>query len=150
MLAIILIALLAVGGAVYFSVIKKPSDKGVSEAEKSLEELKVETPGLDFSLSPLPKLEVSSLNLSLPQLPSLNIFPGFSVSTDFTYDKELNISAPSVDTSALNAISAPSQQQGPAINAATCAMFSAIPSSQFCSMTGSGQTLCVQCKAAGF
>ncbi|MDO8663748.1 MAG: hypothetical protein Q7K28_02855 [Candidatus Wildermuthbacteria bacterium] len=154
-IVIILAIILAVGGGVYFLVKKGPVGGGAKGIEKSLEELKVEALNLDISLSPLPKLNVSSFNLSFPQLPSGNIFPSFSVDADFSYNKDINISSPSVKINAPVIPSIPGQQSvqppsGPTINAATCSQFSAIPSG-YCSMAGaSGQTLCEQCKTGGF
>lgn len=152
---IILIIVLVAGGVVYVLMGKKiPGMSG--GAEKALEELSVEAPEIDMSLSPLPKLEISSFNLSSPQLPSNNIFSGFPVNTDFSYGGNLDISTPSVQINAPTIPSQPTQEptqqpsQG-AVNAANCSAFSAIPSSQYCSMAGpSGQTLCEQCKAAGY
>jgi len=142
----VVVALIVVGGAVYFFVAKKPlADQG---AQKSLDELEIAAPELDLSLSPLPKLNVSSLNLSSPSLPGGNIFSGFSVDTNFFYQGNTNISSPAIPQLT---VPVQQQQQQPTVNAASCAAFSAIPSSQYCSMAGSsGQTLCQQCKAAGF
>ena len=145
-IVIILVIILAIGGGVYFFAIKKPlSGKG---AQKSLDELEVKIPELDFSLSPLPKLNVSSLNLSSPSLPGGNIFSGFSVDTNFSYQGNTDISSPAVPQ--LNIPVQQQQQQQPTVSAASCAAFSSIPSG-YCSMAGaSGQTLCQQCKAAGY
>ena len=140
-LVIIVVVVLIVGGGIYFLTKSGSIDGGSKGVEKSLEELKVETPEIDISLSPLPKLNVSSLNLSSPSLPGGNIFSGFSVNTNFSYQGDTNISSPAI----------PQLQQQPTVNAASCAAFSAIPSSQYCSMAGSsGQTLCQHCKAAGY
>ncbi|MEK9135352.1 MAG: hypothetical protein AAB451_03620 [Patescibacteria group bacterium] len=144
-LVIIVVVVLIVGGGIYFLTKNRSIDGGLKGA---LEELKVETPEIDISLSPLPKLNVSSLNLSSPSLPGGNIFSGFSVNTNFSYQGDMNISSPAIPQ-----LTAPvqQQQQQPTVNAASCAAFSAIPSSQYCSMAGSsGQTLCQQCKAAGY
>lgn len=168
---IILTVIVIAGVAAYVLLGKKIPGKS-GGAESSLQELKVEAPELDMSLSPLPKLNISSFNLSFPQLPSSNLFPGISVNTDFSYGGNLDISTPSVQLNLPTApVSSPSQptgqqpsqqtpsqqepsqetsQQG-AVNATNCAAFSAIPSSQYCSMAGSsGQDLCEQCKAAGY
>jgi len=124
---------------------KAPTGEKSTDVGKSLEDLKVQAPDLEFSLSPLPKLNVSSLNLSFPELPAGGIFSSFPIDTNFSYQGNLNVSVPSVE------LNIPSQQQQWQPSASNCAAFSAIPSSQYCSMAGaSGQTLCEQCKAAGF
>lgn len=147
-LVIIVVVVLIVGGGIYFLTKNRSIDGGLKGAEKSLEELKVETPEIDISLSPLPKLNVSSLNLSSPSLPGGNIFSGFSVNTNFSYQGDTNISSPSIPQ--LTAPVQQQQQQQPTVNAASCAAFSSIPSG-YCSMAGSsGQALCQQCKAAGY
>lgn len=166
---IILIIVLMAGGAVYFLTGKKIPGIG-GGTEKALEELSVTAPEVDMSLSPLPKLNVSSFNLSSPQLPANNIFSGFSVDADFSYSGNLDISTPSIQITAptiptgvpsAQAPSSPSTEQPVeqpaqqssqgAVNASNCAAFSAVPSSQYCSMTGaSGQALCEQCKAEGY
>ena len=153
--AIIIVAALVLGGAVYFLVIKKgPGEK--TGVEKALEELEVFAPEFDMSLSPLPSLNVSALNLSFPELPSTNLFNGFSVNSDFSYQGEVKLSTPNVPftytaPSVPQEEEQPSQGQGTA-NAQNCAQFSTVPSSQYCSMVSdsSGRTLCEQCKAAGF
>lgn len=154
-IVIIIVATLVLGGAVYFLVIKKaPGEKaGVGE---TLEELEVSAPTFDMSLSPLPSLNVSALNLSSPELPSTNLFKGFPTDTDFSYKGEVELSTPSVPFT-YTAPSTPQEetqqpsQQG-AVNAQNCAQFSTVPSAQYCSMVSdpSGRTLCEQCKAAGF
>ena len=144
-LVIALVAVLVVGGGIYFLMKKAPTGEKSTDVGKSLEDLKVQAPDLEFSLSPLPKLNVSSLNLSFPELPAGGIFSSFPIDTNFSYQGNLNVSVPSVE------LNIPSQQQQWQPSASNCAAFSAIPSSQYCSMAGvSGQTLCEQCKAAGF
>lgn len=150
-IVIIIVAILALGGAVYFLVIKKaPGEK--AGVEKTLEELEVSAPIFDMSLSPLPSLNVSALNLSSPGLPSTNLFKGFLVNTDFSYQGEVELSTPSVPFT-YTAPSTPEEesQQG-TVNAQNCAQFSTVPSAQYCSMVSDpdGRTLCEQCKAAGF
>lgn len=163
---IILAIVLVIGGLLYFLLGKKITGIG-GGAEKALDELSIEALAIDMSLSPLPKLNISSFNLSSPQLPSSNIFSGFSINTNFSYTGDLNISAPSVQLNAPTIPSnIPSSQQPPSsqstqppaqepsqgsVNSANCSAFASIPSSQYCSMAGSsGQTLCEQCKAAGY
>lgn len=147
-IVIVLTAILALGSGIYFLVKNGSAGEGSKSAGKSLEELKVEALEIDLSLSPLPKLNVSSLNLSSPRLPSSDIFPGFSADTDFSYQGNLDVAAPAIPQ--LSAPTTPTKASGPTINAATCSQFSAIPSG-YCSMAGaSGQALCEQCKAGGF
>jgi len=154
-IVIIAAVLIAIGGAIYFLVIKKaPGEK--AGVEKTLEELEVSAPTFDMSLSPLPSLNASALNLSSPGLPSTNLFKGFSVNTDFSYQGEVELSTPSVPFT-YTAPSTPEEEtqqpsQEEAVNAQNCAQFSTVPSAQYCSMVSDldGRTLCEQCKAAGF
>lgn len=148
---------MVVGGGIYFLMKKGLVGEKLTNIEKSLEDLQVQAPDLEFSLSPLPKLNVSSLNLSLPELPAGDIFSGFPIDTNFSYQGNLDISVPSIQLNIptqtpTQTPQIPSQQQEQdAVNAANCAQFSSVPAG-YCSMVGnpSGVTLCEQCKAAGF
>jgi hypothetical protein len=144
---VIVAVVLALGGG-YLLMKKNPG------TEKALEDVSITAPVLDFSLSPLPKLEISSFNIFGSDLPS-DMFSDISVNTDFSYTGSTNLAVPSIQIDASSLIpeaETPSQpsgqsQQENTVNVATCAQFSSVPS---CSMTGSGQTLCEQCRAAGF
>lgn len=152
-LVITLVAVLVIGGGIYFLLKKAPTGEKLTGVGESLEDLQVQAPDLEFSLSPLPKLNVSSLNLSFPELPAGDIFSSFPIDTNFSYQGNLNVSVPSIELNIPTQTTPqiPSQQQQWQPSASNCAAFSAIPSSQYCSMAGaSGKTLCEQCKAAGF
>src|SRR3989338_4633644 len=96
-LVIALVAVLVVGGGIYFLMKKAPTGEKSTDVGKSLEDLKVQAPDLEFSFSPLPKLNVSSLNLSFPELPAGGIFSSFPIDTNFSYQGNLNVSVPSVE-----------------------------------------------------
>lgn len=145
LIAIIIVAVLAaVGGAVYFFVFKS-SGKGT---EKLLDAFNITTPAVDFSLSPIPELNISSLNVSTPNLPSSNIFPGLSVDSDFSYTQDVDFATPDVQYT-LPSYQASSQssdsesQDQPLID---CSAFSSTPSCSFVGAPGStAYEACKQC-----
>lgn len=144
----------------------------VSEITKKLDAIKIKIPIFDLSSSPVPNLKISPLNLSLPQLPGKGMLENFGVDKDVAYKGgAVEIPIPEVDVTkylptdiptggapteiptgsapsspSVETPSAPEQSQ---VNQSNCAQFSGIPS---CSYVGdsNGQTLCNQCKAAGF
>lgn len=178
-IAIIITALLVLAGAIYFLVIKKqplpfvgekPEGGKIANLEQALDELQIVAPELDMSLSPLPRLNLSALNLSTSQLPAMNIFTGFSVNSDFSYKGSVNLSVPTVPftytpgTSSQVPTQTPLPSQTPnqtplpsqtpsqlEVNSTNCSQFATVPSSQYCSMVPANvKVLCEQCKSAGF
>lgn len=160
-LVIALVAIFVVGGGIYFLGKKSPTGEKLTDIEKSLKELVVSGPELDLSFSPLPSLKSSSLNLPTPSLPSSNIFGGFSVNADFSYQGDVTIKSPEVPFSYTPPKQTQQQGQGQQqggqqqqqgqVNTANCTPFSSVPSAQYCSMVSdpNGRALCEQCKAAG-
>jgi hypothetical protein len=170
---IAIVAILAAGGVTYFVVNKNNiSSKdiltiGKSEEpsqETTVDNLQVTSPDFDFTTSPLPKLNTSSVNVGDLALPSSNLVANAKIDTDFSVDADTDFAVPTLD------IQVPTIQQEPAntntttgggtngstggtssptVNASNCAQFAAVPS---CSYVGdsNGQTLCNQCKAAGY
>lgn len=167
-IAVAVALILIISGAGYYFVVREtPEEKKAreeKEAAKAVDELRVEAPAFDLSLSPLPSLNSSALNVSSPNLPASGIFPNFSVNSDFSYGGSTAISSPTVKLDYTPP--APKQEQSGGqqeqqqdggqqqsqsqVNQANCAQFSSIPSSQYCYMSGAGQSLCEQCKAAGY
>ena len=144
LIAIIIVAALIIGGGTYL-LIKKPSGQKVAETEKTIEDIGVSIPKLDFSLSPLPDLNVSALNIAAPQLPVSNVFSAPSVNSDFSYKPDVNISVPLPQID----IQIPSIPTGvpsggqPQID---CSQFASVPS---CSLVGAAGSqayeACKQC-----
>ncbi|MEK7478537.1 MAG: hypothetical protein AAB626_01260 [Patescibacteria group bacterium] len=101
LMAIIAVALLMIGGGAYFAMKKSPEQK-VAEVEQAASDIGASLPSLDFSLSSLPDLEVSSLNVAAPQISTGNVFSAPLVNTDFSYDtSNINIAAPSISADSL-------------------------------------------------
>lgn len=171
LLAIIVAAVLAIGGGAYFLMSKSPAQKTaekVAEVEQAASDIGASLPSLDFSLSSLPDLEVSSLNVAVPQISTGNVFSAPLVNTDFSYDtSNISIAAPSISADSLKfdmpsipksipsgtvptgGSTAPSGSVPSAPSAGAtepsvdCSMFAAVPS---CSMTGpTGEALCKKC-----
>lgn len=163
---IIIATVLIAGGGIYFFMkgSSTQNEQKTAGADKAIEDIAISMPDLDFSGSPLPDLNVSSLNVAAPQIPTNNIFSAPSVNTDFSYKPDLNISVPvpSIDfqipSGPANIPSAPAgmpaeqqaasgtqPQQGgqPQID---CSVFISVPS---CSYTGapgsSSYEACKQC-----
>lgn len=144
---------------------KSPAQKA-AEVETVVSDIGASVPSLDFSASPVPNLNISSLNVGVAQSNASNIFSAPSVNTDFSYQPNLDIKFPSVSASALNfqmpsasstaptsnpngGTSAPVTQggetppsSGTGQQSVDCSMFASVPS---CSMTGSGEAMCKQC-----
>ena len=148
---VILIVALVIGGVVYFLMNKK-------SGTEVLENVSIVAPSLDLSLSPLPKLEISAFNISGSGLPSGGMFSNISVNSDFSYTGNTDLAVPTIQIDASSLVpdvetpvsETPAQnpsQGSNTINASTCAQFTGVPS---CSMTGSGQSICEQCRAVGF
>lgn len=167
-IAVAVALILIISGTGYYFIVREtPEEKTAregKEAAESIEKLKVESPAFDLSLSPLPSLNSSALNVSSLNLPASGIFPNFSVNSDFSYGGSTMISSPTVKLDYTPPASEQEQgggqqeeQQGGGqqqsqsqVNQTNCAQFNSIPSSQYCYMTGTGQSLCEQCKAAGY
>jgi hypothetical protein len=151
LIAIIIAVALIIGGGAYL-LIKKFSGQKVAEIEKtiedigaSIEDIGASIPKLDFSLSPLPDLNVSALNVAAPQLPVSNVFSAPSVNSDFSYKPDVNISVPSPQID----IQIPSIPTGvpsggqPQID---CSQFASVPSCSFVGAAGSqAYEACKQC-----
>ena len=162
LIAIIVAAVLIIGAGVYMLVNKKSSPaQKTAEVDKTIEDIGVSIPELNFSASPLPDLNVSSLNVAAPQIPTNNIFSAPSINTDFSYKPNLDISVPvpSIDfqmpSGPANIPSAPTglptgKQTAPATGSGQpqvdCSAFSSVPA---CSYTGapgsSAYETCKQC-----
>ncbi len=158
---IIAVVLIVAGGA--YLLIKKPFGQKVSETEKAIEDIGASIPKLDFSLSPLPDLNVSSLNIAAPQLPVSNVFSAPSVNSDFSYNPEVDISVPTSqiniqipsistgqqipssggDSSVPSTGGAPSGTEQPQID---CSQFASVPNCSFVGSVGSqAYEICKQC-----
>lgn len=155
LIAIIAAAVLIIGGGAYFVLQKSPAQKA-AQVENTVGDIGASVPSLDFSASPLPDLNASSLNVGVPDLQFGGSFSAPSVNTDFSYSPNLDISVPSASSLNIN-IPAPSipanipanipsspsaAPSGTGQPSVDCSMFASVPS---CSMTGSGEALCKQC-----
>lgn len=134
-IAIIATALIVVGVSLF--LIFSPQRKA-EVIEKSLDELEITGPTLDFSLSPLPKLNTSSLSLASPDLPGGDVFSNFSLNTNLSYNPSFSIQAPAIEisipTSSTSTQSSSSQAQSSSGQQQTdCSAFSAAPA---CSYVG--------------
>ena len=160
LIAIIVAVVLVVSGGLYFLLKKSPTEKA-AEVENVVGDIGASIPNLDFSVSSLPNLNVSSLNVGMAQLNFSNIFSAPSVNTDFSFQSNLDIKTPSVSASNFNFqmpsipanIPAGNQPTNPADGTPTssagagqpsvdCSVFASVPS---CSMTGSGEAACKSC-----
>jgi len=150
LIAIIMAAVLIIGGGTYLLIKKFAGEKELG-TEKAIEDIGASIPKLDFSLSPLPDLNASALNIAAPQLLVGNVFSAPSVNSDFSYNPDVNISVPSTqidiqipsipassEPTASPTSEAPASEQ-PQVD---CSQFASVPS---CSMTGSGEAMCKQC-----
>jgi len=160
---IVAIVVLALAGGGYYLWSKLPTQQAAKNKE-AVDNVKVEDLKMKINLSPMPELSLSSFALVVPQLAGLNIFSGVSINSDFSYQGETKLSAPSYDLSvsvpaggapasapsggnsapAATPTGAPAQTGAPAGQATDCAQFTSVPS---CSMVGGGQAeiLCKQC-----
>ncbi len=69
-------------------------ETGSTEVAGAVSDIEVPVPEMNFSSSPLPDLSVSSLNVSVAQISTGNIFSAPSVDSDFSYKSDVKISAP--------------------------------------------------------
>ena len=164
---IVAVAAVLIGGGIYLATMRSPEQKksqALIKAGNAVDEIGVSIPNLDFSQSPLPDLNISSLNMAdLKLTVGSNVFKAPSVNTDFSYNASINIATPSADSYNINLPSIPSgapagQQIPPNIPSSTgsgpqsgqqggapsvdCSQFASVPS---CSMTGPGEAMCKQC-----
>jgi len=170
-LIIIVVALLIVGGTVYFAVLKKsPAEQDAAqkteteqkkaEAEKAVDDVSVEVPSLDLSGSPMPNLELSALNVSAPDAGMGNVFSsGVFVDSNFSAAADTTIAAPElkldiptmtqpeIPSGGTQPSPAPSEQpSGGTQPSVDCSQFSAVPSCSYVGGAGSpGYTACKQC-----
>jgi len=166
-IAVAIAVLALVGGGYWFL---QSSGNQSAKNQEAINNVEIKDLKLDFSLSPMPELNLSSFNLNVPQFSGTGIFAGASVDTDFSYKGDTKLSAPSytlnvsipsnIPTSAPTSIptgapastgaptttptSAPAQTGAPAGQTTDCSSFSSVPS---CSMVGGGEAynLCKQC-----
>ena len=162
---IVVAAILVIGGGVYFVTKKSPEQK-VAEVETAVGDIGASVPNLDFNISPVPDLNVSSLNIGAAQPKFNNVFSAPSVNSDFSYKPNLEFNLPSVSASDINfqiptiptgipkskssdsaPTSAPQSNEIPSSvkteqPSVDCSVFASVPS---CSMTGSGEAMCKQC-----
>ncbi len=94
LIAIIIAAILAIGGGVYFAVKKSPEQK-TAETVQNISDIGASIPDLNFSLSQLPDLNVSSLNVNAGQISTNNVFSAPSIDTNFSYTQKVEFSLPS-------------------------------------------------------
>ena len=154
LLVIIVVAAAIIAGGAYLLLKKSPEQK-TAETEKTIEDIGASIPKLDFSLSPLPDLNVSALNIAAPQLPvSSNIFSAPSVNTDFSYKPNVEISVP-IPQFDIQIPSTPSTPKGGEISVppsgtpqpqVDCSAFASVPNCSYVGASGSsGYEACKQC-----
>lgn len=180
LMPIIIVILLVIGaGAAYIYINKSPADKineeGETAGENSSAEnigdasgIEVSVPELNFSASPLGDLEVSSLNVSVAQISTSNIFSAPTVDSDFSFSSDVNIpmpapaidfQMPSIPTNISGGVNIPSGAPSappdviPTASPASigqpqtdCSVFSSVPSCSYTGAPGSqGYEACKQC-----
>ncbi len=167
LIAMIIAAILVIGGGTYF-VVKKSGTQKVAEVETNIGDISASIPSLDFSASPLPDLNVSSLNVGVVQSNTKNIFSAPNVNTNFSFQTNLDIKVPSVSASDLNfqMPSAPTNNQpgntnvgspdsapqgggtqpsaGASQPSVDCSQFAQVPSCSYIS-DPNGQAACKKC-----
>lgn len=153
LLAVIVTAVLVIGGGAYFAMKKNPEQK-VAEVQQEASDIGASIPSLDFSLSSLPDLEVSSLNISAPQVSTGNIFSAPSIDTNFSFTApSIDIATPSISADSFQfdmpSIPSGSGSSAPSTGGATapsvdCSMFASVPSCSYVP-AGQGQDACKQC-----
>ncbi len=158
LIAVIVVAVLVIGGGAYFMFKKSPEQKA-AQVQEDVANIGASIPSLDFSLSYMPNLEISSLNVAAPEVSAGNIFSAPSVESNFSVSTgNLDITTPSVSTDSLKfdipsiPTSMPSGSSGSVTPAPStgsgsqpsvdCSVFAAVPS---CAMTGPGEAMCKQC-----
>ena len=167
-IVVAIIAVLALAGGGYWFY-QSSSDQSAKNSS-AINSVKVDDLNLDFSLSPMPDLEISSFNIPMPELTGSGSFSNIKVNSDFSYTGDVKLSAPSYDfnvavptgiptnipttaptsTGAPASVptttptSVPTQTGAPAGQSTDCSSFAAVPS---CSMVGGGEAynLCKQC-----
>lgn len=166
-------AILAAGGLTYYVITKNSfstkgalnlTNKNEQTQATTVDDVQVTAPSFDFKTSPLPKLDTSSVNVGDAALPSSNFVANAKINTDFSVDADTNFAVPTLD------IQVPTIQQeptntntttgggstgstggtsSPTVSASNCAQFAAVPNCSYVT-DSNGQTLCTQCKAAGY
>lgn len=101
LIAIIVAAVLIIGGGAYFAFQKSPAQK-TAEVETAVGNIGVSVPTLNFSASPVPDLNVSALNVGVPQLQFGGTFSAPAVNTDFSFTPNLDITVPSMSSLNVN------------------------------------------------
>ena len=92
------IVVLALAGGGYYFWSKLPTQQAAKNKE-AVDNVKLEDLKMKINLSPMPELSLSSFGLAAPQLAGLNIFSGVSINSDFSYQGETKLYAPSYDLS---------------------------------------------------
>ena len=156
-IAVVAIAFLAaLGGGYYLMTKNKKAAKLAGEtgeqAPQAVQDVIVDAPTLDFKLSPMPSLYVSSVILAAPAMPGGRMFPNLSVNSNFSYTGDTSIATPSItfDVPVPEEIKNPPIAPPPTIPTAPvtppsgsagqstdCAQFASVPS---CSMVGAPGT----------
>lgn len=160
LIVIVIVSGLAIaGGVLYLFSGNKSFAPGqtakVSEEKDLVAGVEVSAPDFDFSVSPLNAIELSALNLS-PGLSS-DLFSTSGASSTLNYSNSANLTLPTISLTMptnfnIEESVPPTQETTPTqsqVNASNCAQFSAVPSCTYVP-DPNGQTLCNQCKAAGF
>jgi hypothetical protein len=169
-LGIIIVVL--IGGGIYLLVGKSPT-KQQNETQQALDDVAVSIPQLDFSSSPLPDLNVSSLNVAAPKINTGNIFTAPTIGSNFSFTPDVNfdIATPTIPTDSFNFSMPKNIPTVPSSNTGAGSTPSGMPTniptttpppsggqggapsvdcSMFasvpsCSMTGPGEAMCKQC-----
>ena len=154
--AIAITFLVALGGGIYLMTKNKAVQKNQvdtapveGQAPEAIQDVTVEDLGFDFKLSPMPSLNVSSVNLSAPAMPGSRMFPNFTVNSNFNYTGDTSIKTPSftfdvpVPEELMNVPTAPppptiptaptTPPAGQTGQSTDCAQFASVPS---CSLVG--------------
>lgn len=158
------VILLVLGGGIYWWY-KASSDQSAKN-EEAINKIKVEDLKLDFSLSPMPALDLSSFNVPMPQLTGAGSLSEIKVNSDFSYNGDVKLSAPSYEFNVAIPSTAPASvpsvtgapaniptvapsvgatpTTGSAAPTVDCSQFSSVPS---CSVVGGGEAynICKQC-----
>jgi hypothetical protein len=101
LIPLIIAAILIIGGGSYFVLKKSPAQKN-AQVENTVGDIGASVPDLNFTNSPLPDLNISSLNVGSVGSKVSNIFSAPSVNTDFSYNSNIDIKVPTVSASDLN------------------------------------------------
>ena len=152
LIAVIIAFLLGTGAIIYKNKNSTPmikTDTGESRpmtaGEQAVDSVSIEAPKLDISLSPLPNLEISSFNLTVPDMPSANkLVPNISVNTDFSASvPSVDLQTPTVDFKMPN-IGSLLKQSAPQIptNIPSSDPTSVIPETQGSAPAGTPETDC--------